>query len=82
MDMPLLTFLATIVLAGITAWYARSTAQILSEMKRQSSVLTKAAQLSALAVLVDSAEQTFASECRKKIRDLLTELEARANESV
>ena len=82
MDAATMNLIATVVLVAITGWYAFSTAQMLREMerqatssRRQSVLLAKAAQISALAALLNAAGHPAGEEPFSQIRQLLKELQ-------
>jgi len=80
--MIVLNFIATLILVCITAWYAYSTAKMLSEMKRQadivreqSLIVSKAAQITAWAGLTNAETHPSGQNPFKKLRELATSLE-------
>ena len=67
--MSALNFVATLILVGITAWYAYSTAKMLREMKRQadivreqSTLISKSAQIAAWVGLTTAASHPAGQE--------------------
>lgn len=80
--MSALNFVATLILVGITAWYAYSTAKMLREMKRQadivreqSALISNSAQIAAWVGLTTAEGHPARQNPYEKLRQLVTYLE-------
>ena len=80
--MSVLNFVATLILVGITACYAYSTAKMLREMKRQADIvreqsvlISKSAQIAAWVGLTNATAHPARQNPYEKLRQLVTNLE-------
>jgi hypothetical protein len=82
MDAATTNLIATLILVGITAWYAISAAKMLGEMRRQaeasrrqSLLMLKSVQIAALTALGEAAGHPTGENPIPKLRGLLNQLE-------